>query len=323
MLSIFFRQKRESANSIETVFQAIIPYLYMPHGAMRLPCNGASLHSIVENLRYARIHRGKINHITGDAHYIALATGRNTLLTVHDVGSALNGGLFKQMLIKLLWFYLPALIVKRITVISQATFNELVGLVPFAKNKIVIIHNPLNADLSFSPKKFDAQCPMILHIGTKENKNLERVIKAISTIHCKMAILGKLTNNQVELLEACSIRYDNYYDLEYGKVIELYNSSDIISFPSMYEGFGMPLIEANAIGRPVLAGDIPVLHEVAPDSALFVDPYSEDAIRSGLVKLINDNSLRERLIRNGLENAKRFLPQNIAQQYNKIYETIA
>lgn len=322
MLVLFKRRKRENANSIENVFNAIDLLLQQPHYNLELPCESGGVSAIIKNILFAHKHRGQINHITGDAHYIALGTGHNSVLTIHDVGSALKGNCIKRMFVKILWFYLPALIVKRITVISEFTKHELVKIVPFAKNKITVIYNPFSSNLQFSLKEYLNPKPVILHIGTKENKNLERVIQAVKTQNFKLIILGKVTEKQVGLLCDLHIDYENYYDIGYDKVICLYRRCDIVSFPSTYEGFGMPVLEANAIGRPVLAGDIDVLHEVASDAAYFINPYDINAIREGFKNILTDSKLRAQLVSNGQKNIQRFSPSVIAAQYNDVYKSI-
>lgn len=322
MISIFFRCKREATNSIETVFGSIDGLLKI-HNVVSLPYSGASFAKIIKNIVYAWRHRGMVNHITGDAHYIALALGRNTILTVHDVQSALRiSNPLKRLYIKLLWFYLPALIVKKITVISDFTRKELEHVIPFAKNKITVIHNPFSPSIQYSARDTTSGLPIILHLGTKENKNLERVAQAASGLRCKLVVLGKMTEKQRLLMEEYKICYEDYYDLPYSKVAKLYKECDIVSFPSLYEGFGMPILEANAAGRPVLAGDIAVLHEVAGEAAYFVNPTDVAAIRNGITELLNNRDLRANLVAKGRENVKRFSPETIADKYNQLYESL-
>lgn len=323
MISIFYRKKREGVNSIETVFSAIENYL-PSHVDIRLPYEGASPISLLKNILFAYKHRTTVNHITGDAHYIAIGLGRNTVLTIHDVQSALRvTNPLKRFYIKLLWFYIPALIVKKITVISDFTRKELETIISFAKHKIVVVHNPFYSDIQYSPSDTIWQQPVILHLGTKENKNLERVAEAIEGMSCKLVVLGKMASHQHELMKDFGIAYESYYDLPYNKVLELYRNCDVVSFPSTYEGFGLPVLEANAIGRPILAGDIEVLHEVAGDAAYFVTSTDANAIRQGFLKLIGSQELRSDLILKGLRNVKRFAPNIIASKYNELYNTLS
>ena len=106
------------------------------------------------------------------------------------------------------------------------------------------------------------------------------------------------------------------------QTIEAIQSSDIVSFPSTYEGFGVPILEANAAGRPIIAGDIEVLHEVAEESACFVNPYEVKSIRTGFERVIKDKVYRQSLVEKGFENIKRFAPEVIAEKYNSVYKEI-
>lgn len=321
MISLFFRKKREGVNSIETVFSSIEPYL-LPHKIISLPYEGASLLVLVRNILFAHKQKSKINHISGDCHYIALGLGRNTLLTIHDVHSATNcTNPFKRIYILLFWFWLPALIVRRISVISEFTKKELSELIPFAKRKIFVIHNAFNTKIKFTSLNAN-EIPVVLHMGTKSNKNLERVIDALKDIDCKLTIVGKLNDSQIALLKRAAINFENHYDVSYEEIAEFYHKCDVVSFPSTYEGFGVPILEANAAGRPIIAGDIPVLHEVAGDAACFVNPFDVNSIRDGFLKILSNNEFRETLIKAGLENINRFSPETITEKYNDIYRTL-
>lgn len=321
ILSVFYRKKREGVNSIEMAFSAI-DNLLLSHITIQLPYEGASPITLFKNILFAHQHKTNINHITGDAHYIAIGLGRNTVLTIHDVQSALKiSNPLKRFYVKLFWFYLPALIVKKITVISEFTKVELSKLIPFAKNKIVVIHNAFNPTIDYVKKEMNKR-PVILHMGTKPNKNLERVLEALKDVNCLLIIVGKLSSKQTQILKDSRIDYENHFDVDYAEIVQYYQKCDIVSFPSTYEGFGIPILEANAAGRPILCGDIDVLHEVAGKAAYFVDPTDINAIKNGFIELLNNPVLREQLISYGLQNVKRFTPQTIANQYNNVYNSI-
>lgn len=322
MLNIIYRKKREGVNSIESVFAAIDKKLAI-HKNTELPHEGGSPLIILKNILFAKKKSKGINHITGDIHYIALGTGRHTLLTIHDVGSAFTSNWFKKLYVKLFWFWIPTLIAKRISVISDTTKNDVLKVCPWCKNKIRVIPNPYNTVFEGFEKGLICNKTRILHIGTKKNKNLERTVKALKDLDCHLVIIGKLSDTQIELLNNDGIDFENAYDISLLQLVEEYRKCDIVSFPSSFEGFGMPIIEAQAAMRPVLAGDIPVLRDVAgKNGALFVNPMSIESIRSGFVKLIKDSSLRHALVINGKENIKRFHPSRIAAMYNEIYKTL-
>ena len=115
-----------------------------------------------------------------------------------------------------------------------------------------------------------------------------------------------------------NIDYANFTYLSDEEVFEQYKECDMLSFVSTYEGFGMPIVEANTVGRPVITSNLLSMPEVAGDAALIVNPYNIDEIRNGILKIINDDIYRNNLIHNGYENVKRFNLNDIAEQYSNI-----
>lgn len=323
MLKIFFRHKRIGANSIEGVYAAIDDSL-MSHSNERLPYDGATPLAIIRNIIYAFKKRSRNNHMTGDAHYSVIGLGRHTLLTIHDVGSAFTGIWYKRFYIKLFWFWLPTLIANRISVISEATKCDVIKLCPWAQKKITLIPNPYNRQFDGTPRPLqNGQIPTILHIGTKTNKNLERTIEALSDIKCRLVIVGPLTPLQKTMLTDNKIDYVNKVDIQFSELLDAYRDCDIVSFPSLFEGFGMPVIEGQAAARPVVAGDIPVLRDVAGrDGAIFVDPTDVESIKEGFIAAIENPQLRKKVIEAGKANVARYAPEIIAEKYNKIYEQL-
>lgn len=322
---VFLRKKRKEANSIEEIFYSLKKYLGDNVGFVELPYGGAGIMSICRNILFAYRHRGDVNHISGEIHYIALGLGRKTLLTIHDVQSIIKGNKIEQIIKKWLWFKIPLLIVRKVSVISHFTEKELNTLIPKAKSKISVVYNPatIQYTLPTSVEQFrNRDYKKMLHIGTKPNKNLEGVLKAAKGLPIELTIVGKMSESQTQLAQDLHINYKNYYNLPYVEILKLYSDSDVVTFPSFYEGFGMPIIEANAVGVPIVASDIPVLHEVANDAAYFVDPNSITSIRKAILSLLENNALREKLIGLGKENIKRFAPQTIAEQYKSIYNQL-
>ena len=109
--------------------------------------------------------------------------------------------------------------------------------------------------------------------------------------------------------------------MSYEEIIRKYDNCDIVSFPTFYEGFGVPLIEANAMHKPIIAGDIPVLHEVGGnDAAFFVNPNSIESIKNAIITLKEDVELRNTYISNGIKNLERFAHMTISKQYEELYK---
>ena len=320
-VNYIFRAPEAGFHSIEGVFGSVIkslPEEFAPANHY-LPLTGAGYKSLVKNCLAVRRLTGSINHITGHINYVALALNGNSVLTVHDVRSGFSGSAVRDSLIAWLWYRLPARRVKQITVVSRFSAEELAAVIPFAASKIRVVYDPYDATLQYAGKDFNSAEPRILHIGTKPNKNLFRTARALRNIRCRLVIIGKLTDEQKSALNHLDIDYESFFDLPFNEMRRQYEQCDLVCFASTYEGFGMPVIEANAVGRPVVSGKAGAVPEIAADAACLVDPYDVDSIRDGILKVVNNSGYREQLVSNGLRNVKRFNPEKVARDYTKVY----
>lgn len=330
-INFIYRKKRPGAFSIEELFQSIEKKINtegVKTISLQLPHSGARIRNLIANISFVKKHRRDINHITGEVQYAALGSGKNTVLTIHDVGSAIHGNPVKKLLIKLLWFWLPSLIVKKITTISESSKKELISIIPWAKNKIQVIHNPVN-NLIIQNMDYHVSSPTpengifnILHIGTKSNKNLIRTIEALKDLPCILTIVGILTHEHKQALWKNKINYKNCSNINFEEIIKLYKETDIVCFASLYEGFGMPIIEAQALGKPVITSNISSMPEIAGESAVLVIPQSVESIRAGILSLIEDKELRLKKITEGYINIQRFKPETICQKYITLYKSL-
>jgi glycosyltransferase involved in cell wall biosynthesis len=322
----YHRKPYGSYFSIERVFGAIRHELPGDIACRVFVCRYVSrgffgrLWNVVE----AALHRGQINHITGDVHFLAmLLPKRRTILTIHDCGLLRRERGIRLFIYKLVWYQLPMLRSSVVVAISEWTRRELQELLPAFAAKVVVIPDPLVRGFTASSREFNDEDPVILHIGTGANKNLERVAEALAGVQCRMDIIGDLSEEQKSALARSGIRYTNSSRLTDAEIVQRYRAADLVEFCSTYEGFGMPIAEANAIGRAVVTSNIEPMTSVASSAACLVDPYDISSIRAGVIKVIEDRGYREDMVRRGFENAKRFSAATIAEAYANCYRDLA
>ena len=289
-----------------------------------LPVPNYSLRGLWKNIRYARQHlkdkKYDIVHITGAEHYLLpFLCDVKTVITIHDLGFFTNNRLsYRNVLKYCLWIKtLP--MASYVTFISEKSKNETLRFVKLKDNKCSVVFNPSGPEFVAYPKEINKSYPVILHIGTGSNKNLDSTIIALKGFPCKFRIVGKLSENQKTLLELYNIHYECVSNLTDEEILCEYINCDMVNFPSLYEGFGMPIIEGQAIGRLVLTSNISPMREVAANSTVLVNPTNPGSIRYGYKTLL-DNA--EEFIKKGLENVKRFALSRVSKEYFQIYKNI-
>lgn len=271
----------------------------------------------------ARRHQGHVNHVTGDVHFLTyLLNRRRTILTILDCVTLERLGGFKRWLFWLLWYFLPAKRCVAITVISEATRRQVLHHVRCDPAKIRIIYCPVSEEFSPLPGEFNTSRPQLLHIGTTRNKNLERHAAALTGLDCDLVIVGNLSDAQRTVLDRSKVCYKNHVGLSREALLDQYQRCDMVLFASTYEGFGLPIVEANAVGRPVITSNLWSMPEVAGDAACLVDPFDVGSIRAGIVRVTEDACYRAELVQRGFENVKHFRIETIAEQYAALYREV-
>jgi glycosyltransferase involved in cell wall biosynthesis len=272
----------------------------------------------------AAFHQKGINHITGDINFVALGLRKSrTVLTILDVGFMKHSNPLARTILRYFWVVFPVRRSAVITTISEATRQEVMKYVKVDPARIKVVYVPISAAFRREPKVFNKHEPVILQIGTKPNKNVLRLVRALKGLSCRLEIIGELNDALHEELAASGIKYQASKNLTNEEILEKYRSADILSFVSTYEGFGMPIVEANAVGRVVVTSNLLSMPEVAGNAAHLVDPFDVNSIRGGILKVIHDDNYREKLILNGYENRKRFDVEEIARQYTQIYKFLS
>ena len=311
----------------------------------------------MRNVLHAARQKADLHHIVGDSHYLAFGLPREkTVLTIHDCAALDRLTGWKRAILKYFWFTGPMRRAAVVTTISQATKDELRKWVGPLADKVVVVPDCVGEEFTYDPKPFNEECPVVLQVGTKWNKNVERVVEALKGTGCRLEIVGTIssdglrdhgttgrrdqelkgrrdegTTGQVDIrpasleLEtsiAAGLAVRELGRLTDAELVEAYRRCDMVVFASLYEGFGLPVLEAQATGRPVITSSISAMPEAAGDGALLVDPYSVESIREAVLRIKNEPALREDLVRKGLENVERFRPAVIARRYAEVYRSL-
>jgi glycosyltransferase involved in cell wall biosynthesis len=321
-VTYIYRPLRAGGFSIEEVFSNVRKHIAEP--VLQSEWRVNSRKGLLANIRdVAQIH-SDIFHITGDCNYLAMGMpASKTLLTVHDVGHyeiTLNG--WRRQLYKTLWWKLPLRKVGTITAISTFTKDRLVKLFGIESAKIQVIHDPAPIGYGKSDKDFNSHKPRILQIGSSANKNVCRLVEAVKGLPCRLVLVNDLNADLKQQLKLNNIEFEQKINLTRAEIIKEYQRADIVYFASTYEGFGLPIVEAQTVGRAIITSNICSMPEVAGEGALLVDPFDTGAIRDAIKKMMSSKSLVDDLREKGYENVKRFDPALIANQYLERYKAM-
>ncbi|NWF68802.1 MAG: glycosyltransferase family 4 protein [Chloroflexi bacterium] len=268
-----------------------------------------------------------------------------TLLTVHDLSFVRVPETASPPLKAYLDVVVPRSVRRAFHVLadSEATKQDLIELYGTPPEKITVLLS--GVDTRFQPIS-DAQqqiavrhkyaigpCPYIFSVGTiQPRKNYSRLIRALAQLRHEghdLALViagghGWLEGEMYQTLRETQmqehVQLIGFADDD--DLPALYSAAECLAFPSLYEGFGFPILEAMACGTPVLTSNVSSLPEVAGDAALLVDPYDLEAIIDALRRLITDSTLRTTLIQRGFQQAPRFTWESAARQLVGIYRDL-
>ncbi len=232
----------------------------------------------------------------------------------------------------------------RILTVSEASKRDILRLFNVPAEKVVVIYNaiderflaPANAErMELVRQRYQLDHPFVLYVGNiKPHKNIERLIDAFGRArsecpdNLKLVIIGDEISKYPGLRQSVHkhkldkhVRFLGFQPME--TLAAFYRLARAFVFPSLYEGFGLPPLEAMACGSPVVTSNVSSLPEVAGGAALLVDPYDANSIADGIVQAVTDDTLRADLITRGLERARSFSWPQSVRKIHEIYMQVA
>ncbi|WP_276957953.1 glycosyltransferase family 4 protein [Allomeiothermus silvanus] len=208
----------------------------------------------------------------------------------------------------------------RLLTVSEYSKQEILNWIRLPSDRVDVVYNGVSEAFTEEGSIYAPGYPYLLCVSnTKPHKNLKRTLKGFSWsgISSEVKLLLRISPSPqiIEYLYKLGIQ-DRVVFVEQvtdEELAALYRGAVALLFPSLYEGFGLPALEAMACGTPVLASNVTALPEVVGEAGLLVDPFDVEAIAHGICRLVGDSALREELKRKGLERAKQFTWERTAE----------
>jgi glycosyltransferase involved in cell wall biosynthesis len=240
------------------------------------------------------------------------------------------------------WAFAGMLKAARIIAVSEHAKREIVEHYDYDPARIHVVHHGVEEHFRVLPQekraavrarflKLDDEA-LLLHVGhTAARKNVETLLRAVAVLRRRglavrlLRVGSSLTPAQETLLDQLGIRswVTQVPPQPNTALAPFYNAADVFVFPSFYEGFGIPLIEAMACGTPVVCSDWELFHEVCGDAALFADPHRPEALADAIAHVLTDAALGEVLREKGLRRARQFTWERTAQETLAVYQEVA
>jgi glycosyltransferase involved in cell wall biosynthesis len=227
--------------------------------------------------------------------------------------------------------------------VSEASKKDILDYFHIPETKIDVIYNAIDERFNEPPapdeiervkERYQLNDPFVLYAGNiKPHKNLERLIEAFhmfrrpSFENVKLLIIGDQITKYATLRRAVHRLKLHKHVRFFGFVTDqtlaaLYRLAAVFVFPSLYEGFGLPPLEAMASGAPVITSNVSSLPEVVGDAALLIDPYDPEAIADAMRRVLSDEPLRLDLKERGHQRARYFSWDRSVQRVHEIYQEV-
>jgi len=204
--------------------------------------------------------------------------------------------------------------------ISQNTRNDLLKFLPDVNpNKVIVINN--GVDQRFNVIDGIKKEDFVLFVGKRDRyKNFDALITPLSKCNRKLKIVGvPLTPNEKQRMDACGLKYEYCGFVSDEELNRLYNTAFCLLYTSLYEGFGLPVLEAQMAGCPVIAMNASSIPEVIGDERLLLNEMTEVNLKEKLA-LLEEPKEREQIITSGIKNALSFSWEKMSKEYFELYK---
>ncbi|WP_417447434.1 glycosyltransferase family 4 protein [Kangiella sp.] len=256
---------------------------------------------------------------------------RKSIITIHDL-MHINFPEYAGLKNKIYYEYLVKPVCEKsplIFTVSEYTKNEIVQWCGVDPEKIVVVYNGVDDKYHVNVKPYKHVRPYLFYVGDKKmHKNIYRLLSAYKksdAMNSHDLILSGSENDEIikwvnELDIAQKVKFSGF--IPENDLPGYYKGATALVFPSLYEGFGLPIIEAMAVGTPVLTSNVTSMPEIAGNAAWLVDPKDISDISNGINVLVTENSVRSKLIEKGLERATMFNWERSREIWNSSIEAV-
>lgn len=297
---------------------------------------------IFQITKLAKKHQLDVYH--GLSHELPVGiedTGVKSVVTIHDLIYIRYPSYYQRIDRKIYdrKFRHACRVANRIHSISEQTKHDLITFFDVPEEKITVIYQSINpvfferagkAIRQELRKKYQLPKKFILSVGTVEpRKNLLGLLEGMvaSKVYIPLVVVGKITDYQHKVqkfIEADLNRLQVFFlsGIHDDELAVLYQMAEVMVYPSLFEGFGLPVAEAQASGCPVITSNTSSLPEAGGEAAIYINPEKPEEIGKALKTLITDQKLRKALIAAGIINAQRFTPENFARQFKQLYNNL-
>jgi glycosyltransferase involved in cell wall biosynthesis len=276
--------------------------------------------------------------------FVVPPTRAPSVVTIHDLSYVIHPDLAFPRLRTYLSNAVPRSIdrASKVIAVSETTKRDICSYYEIAPHRVEVIHHaadplfqvPTDAEVFGNLAQFGLRRPYFLTVGTVEpRKDHRTLLRAFEKVHTRrpdtsLVIVGRrgwLSDDIMDEIAEAATRMPVYHfqGVRDDMLPALYGGSTALVYPSRYEGFGLPLLEAMATGTPVIASETPAHREIAEDAALYADTEDADGFARQMIHLLEDAGSRTKFVEAGSQRASQFSWSRAAREHLRVYREVA